>query len=85
MEERKAMMTKNDPVVTVGTPVDRAGRHFCMLQSMKQVSRNQHSVTLKCRGCGSPIMVKLTSSVYRNWKNLTGAKEEKRDEQEDKC
>ncbi len=81
------MMTNNDRVVTVGTSVDRdtGCRHFCMLQSMKLVSRNQYTAMLKCKGCGSRINVKLTSSVYRNWKNLTGkSKEEKRDEREDK-
>lgn len=61
---------KDDPVVKVGTRNE--GRHYCMLQSMKQVSRNQHSATLKCKGCGSPITVKVTSSVYKNWRQLTG-------------
>ena len=62
--------------------MENVGRHYCMLQSMKQVSRNQHDATLKCKGCGSPIIVKLISSVYKHWKNLTDkAKEEKRDEQ----
>ena len=65
--------------------MENEGRHYCMLQSMKQVARNQHAVTLKCKGCGTAVMVKLTSSVYKYWKNLTGkAKEEKRDEREDK-
>ncbi len=77
-------MNKEEPFATIG--VMSSGRHYCMLQSMKQVSRNQHSATLKCNGCGSPITVKLTSSVYKNWKNLTGkAKEEERDEQEESC
>lgn len=80
---KQAQVVQDAPVVREA--IRNEGRHFCMLQSMKQVSHNKHFATLKCKGCGSPITVKLSSSVYKNWQNLTGkAKEEKRNDREDK-
>jgi len=46
-------------------------RHYCMLQSMKQVSRDSYTAVLKCRGCGFSTRVKTASLVYANWQRLT--------------
>ncbi len=63
--------------------MEHVGRHYCVLQSMKQVSSNKRTVVLKCKGCGVQVTVKRNSLVYASWKKLTGkVKEEEKDERE---